>query len=346
MTVLSADLDQLPVVRAARALAGELAADAERLERDGVTRATMSRMAEAGMLAVYGPPELGGTTGPAARRVSELLAGSSPDAWFVWYQHGPVVKMLSRSNNQPLQDRYLADLCAGRAQGGVAFSHLRTATPSVTAQRVDGGWRLTGWQPWSTGWGMTDLVLVGAVAGDQVVFGLLPADAAGMASDGELALSSMGGTSTHSLRFDGALLPDDARVLVTDFAEWAAGDLAMNTNVQPSTFGVALAALDLLEEWAPLVVDVLRPQVLSVRERAYRLIDEVAPGDGQEQRLALRAQALLLAMQSCTALLTARGGQGIGLADPAQRLLRAAAFQIVHSQAAHIRTATLAALSG
>jgi hypothetical protein len=32
------------------------------------------------------------------------------------------------------------------------------------------------------------------------------------------------------------------------------------------------------------------------------------------------------------------------LGEPAQRLLRAAAFQVVHSQAAHVRAATLAAL--
>ena len=35
---------------------------------------------------------------------------------------------------------------------------------------------------------------------------------------------------------------------------------------------------------------------------------------------------------------------GMDLAEPAQRLLRAAAFQVVHSQAAHVREATLAAL--
>ena len=69
--------------------------------------------------------------------------------------------------------------------------------------------------------------------------------------------------------------------------------------------------------------------------------------DGAQQlqeRLALRASALLLAVECSTALLTARGGQGMDLAEPAQRLLRAAAFQVVHSQAAHVRAATLAAL--
>jgi hypothetical protein len=119
----------------------------------------------------------------------------------------------------------------------------------------------------------------------------------------------------------------------------------MNTNVQPSTFGVALAALALLDDRAPQVAASLRSRLLDVRAQAYRLLDEVPPPEQLEERLALRARALVLQLECCTALLTARGGQGMGLADPAQRLLRAAAFQVVHSQAPHVREATLAALS-
>jgi hypothetical protein len=114
--------------------------------------------------------------------------------------------------------------------------------------------------------------------------------------------------------------------------------------VHPSTFGVALAALDLLQPRAPEVAAVLRARVLEVRTRAYRLLDEVDGSEALDERLALRAQALLLGVECCTALLTARGGRGMDLAEPAQRLLRAAAFQVVHSQAAHVRTATLCEL--
>jgi len=140
-------------------------------------------------------------------------------------------------------------------------------------------------------------------------------------------------------------VPDEQVAVVRDRAEFAAYDTALNANVQPSTYGIALAALDLLVERAPETAEQLRARVLASREHAYRLLDEV-PGDEQiEERLAVRASALLLAMECCTALLAARGGQGMGLADPAQRLLRAAAFQLVHSQAAHVRAATLDALT-
>ena len=344
---MSPDLDSSPVVVAATELARELAADAAQLEREGVDRALLDRMAAAGLLAVAGTPSLGGAWPAEQRRVSEVLAGSSPDAWFVWFQHGPVVKMLKASTNADLVAKHLPALCAGRELGGVAYSHLRTPSPSVFATRVDGGWSLSGFQPWCTGWGLTDVVLVGALVEntDEVLFGLVPAvDRPQMTSAGELKLAAMAGTSTHALRLAELVLPDADVVLLTDRGPWAQADSAANCNVQPSTFGIALAALELLAVREPDTAMQLRPRVLELRARAYRLIDEVEPGQQLDRRLNLRAESLLVAIECCTALLAARGGQGMDLAEPAQRLLRAAAFQLVHSQAAHVRAATLEAL--
>lgn len=344
---LDADPASGPVVAAAAQAAKELAADAARLERDGVDRVVLDRLAADGLLAVAGPPELGGAWPAEQRRVAELLSGASPDVWFVWFQHGPVVKMLKASENTDLVARHLADLCAGRSLGGVAWSHLRTATPSLLATRVDGGWSLSGFQPWCTGWGMTDVVLVGALveATDEVVFGLVPGgERPAMRSAGELGLAAMAGTSTHALTLDDLLLPDTDVVLLTERGPWAEADSRLNANVQPSTFGIALAALDLLEAREPSTAGALRERVLSLRAKAYSLLDEVDPAEQVEERLAVRASALLLGVECCTALLAARGGQGMDLREPAQRLLRAAAFQLVHSQAPHVRAATLDAL--
>jgi alkylation response protein AidB-like acyl-CoA dehydrogenase len=329
------------------ALLAQLTADARRLERDGVTRHDVHRMADAGLLAVYGPPELGGRSAGEQREVAEVLAGASPDAWFVWYQHGPVVRYLAASGNEALASRHLPGLCSGELLGGVAFSNLRSAHPTVFATRTGGGWTLDGPQPWCTGWGMHDLLLVGGIdeAAHEIVFGVVPADRPGLASRGQLELAAMGGTSTHAVQFEGLLLRDEDVVLRKDRASWAAGDATVNRNVQPSTFGIALAALDLLEPAAPETATAVRARVTDVRTRAYALLDEADPGEAGSERLALRASALLLGLEACTALLASRGGRGMGLDDPAQRLLRAAAFQLVHSQAAHIRTATLAALA-
>ncbi len=337
----------MTVVEAARTEAALLADRAEELERDGVTRADLDGVAAAGLMGVHGPVELGGASPAEQREVAEVLAGASPDAWFVWFQHGPVVRALSGTENAGLRDRYLAGLCAGDLRGGVSFSHLRTPRPSVFATRTDAGWSFTGSQPWCTGWPFSDVVLAGALCQEtqEVVLGIVPTgDRPALHSTGELGLAVMGGSATHALAYDGLLLPDDDVVAVVPHAPWAARDSALNTNVQPSTFGIALAALDLLEAREPATARVLRERLLPVREQAYRLLDDVDPADRHEERLALRARALRLGMDCATAAVTARGGQAFGLADPAQRLLRAASFQLVHSQAGHIRSATLAEL--
>lgn len=335
-----------PAVAAARDCAAALAATAGALERNGVTRPVLDDLAARGLLGVYGPAELGGVPEPAQREVAELLAGASPDAWLVWFQHGPVVRMLAGSENAPMKERYLAALCRGELLGGVSYSHLRTPAPSVFAERVEGGWTFSGVQPWCTGWGLVDVLLAGALARDrdEVVFAVVPADRTGVASDGALQLAAMGGSHTHRLRYDNFLVRDEEVLACVPRSPWATRDNANNTNVQPSTPGIALAALDLLQDDAPAVAGPLRQRVLVARAEAYRLLDVVPYDERLDERLAVRARLLLLAVEATTALLTARGGRGMDLGDPAQRLLRAAAFQLVHSSARHVKAAVLAGL--
>ena len=322
-------------------LLGWVQDNATHWDREPVTRADTDRLAAAGLYALTGPPELGGVPPAEHRATAELLAGASPDLWFVWFQHGPVVRMVAPVEHLRAQ---LADLCSGRTQAGVAFSHLRGGNPTVTATRDGDGWSLTGRQPWGTGFGIADVFLVGAHVpeSDEVLLGLVPADE--VSSAGELDLMTMRGTSTHALRLDGARLADDQVVVRKTYDEWTAADRISNSNVQPSTFGLAAAALDLLAPVDPETELALRARVDAVRAEAYALIDAEAPEVGVERRLELRAQALLLAMSCATAAVASRGGRAVSLADPAQRLLRAAAFQVVHAQAPHVRAATLAAI--
>ena len=345
--ITSAALAPGTLLSRARALRPDLAADAVRLERAGVTRADTGRLAQAGLYGLYAPEELGGATAAEQREVAELLAGASPELWFVWFQHGPVLKAVASTPNAAVRDRHLGALASGAVQAGVSFSHLRTPRPSLFARRDGDSYVVSGVQPWCTGWGLHDLLLVGAVVPetDEVVFAIVASgDRPALRSSGLLNLAVMGGTATHGLVYDGLRLEAHDVLKVQPYEEFFSADASANTNVQPSTFGIALAALDLLEVRSPETAQVLRSRVLAVRQRAYALIDEAPFGVGDDERLEMRAQALLLGMETATALLAATGGQGMDLGDPAQRLLRAAAFQVVHSQAAGSRAATLASL--
>ncbi|MEO5680815.1 MAG: acyl-CoA dehydrogenase family protein [Acidimicrobiales bacterium] len=334
-----------PLVTAAESLVGDLAASAGRVEAEGVERATLDRLAEAGLYGIQGPEWAGGSDAPGAtyRRVAELLAGADANTWLVWFQHGPVVRMVAASENTELQ-RLLPDLCAGRARAGVAFSHLRSSSPSITAKDDGDGWRLTGRQPWCTGWGLIDHVLVGAVTDDdQVMLALVPAVAGeAMRPTDELRLSAMNGTHTVALEVDGLeVQPADVAVLAPR-ADWIAGDAMRATNVQPSAVGIALAALGVLADRAPEPAAALGAELEELRSRAYELSDIPPTADDVEERLRLTAQLLRLGVEITSTLVVSLGGSAMATSQPAQRWAREATFHLVFAQTADLRRAALA----
>ena len=338
------------LIARAREAATRLAPLAAETERDGVERATLDCLAEAGLYGVVGPESITGSQpAPAVyREVAEVLAGADGNTWFVWLQHHAAVKMLAGSANADLARRWLPSLCAGTTQAGVAYSHLRSSEVVVSATRVEGGWRLSGTAPWCTGWGLLDVVLVGAVTEDDgVVFAVVAmTEGAGMAPGPPLDLAAMGGTRTVTLHLDGYVVADADVVQRTPRANWAATDAAAGANVQPSTFGLAGAALVELAGRDETTAKSLSARLQDVRRRAYGLMDDVPAGEALEERLALRAEALLLAVEATSALVTSVGGRAMTGSNPAQRWAREALFHLVFAQTRPARVTTLARIAG
>lgn len=339
-----------PLIARAEEAAALLAPGAARTEREGVDRAALDSLAGAGLHGVAGPESITGSApSPAVyREVGELLAGADGNTWFVWVQHHAVVKMLASSANEALARRWLPSLCAGTVQAGVAFSHLRSSEPAITATRVDGGWRLSGTAPWCTGWGLLDLVLIGALTpADEVIFVLVAMrEGGGMAAGPALDLAAMGGTSTVVLHLDRYVADDADVVVTTPRTVWAEADAAAGANVQPSTFGIARAALAELARTDEATAGSLSARLTDVRRRAYTLMDDVPGGEALGERLALRAEALLLGMEATSALVAGVGGRAMTGDHPAQRWAREALFHLVFAQTKPARVATLGRLAG
>jgi hypothetical protein len=140
-------------------------------------------------------------------------------------------------------------------------------------------------------------------------------------------------------------------------SEWAAGDAVATVNAPPAAFGLAESCLRLLMTHAghgvrrrePAAVEAagaLAQRVGAVRTRAYALLDDAAPEDALDERLALRARALRLAVECATALVTAGAGGAMLPASPAQRKAREALFLLVQAQTAAIRSETLRTFAG
>lgn len=343
------DVATHPAVLATKALGPDLRKDADRVEQQGVTRERLDLLASLGLYAVLGPSSMGGVPVPVYRRVAELLAGADGQTWFVWFQHNPVCRMLAASTNLALRDHWLAEMCAGRLHAGVAFSHLRRPGRVVRAERTPGGWRLTGVIPWCTGFGLIDLVLVGAVTveePEQVIFGLVPlSDGPGMTATPMPDLAAMDATSTVELGLDRFDLSDERVVQIAPRHKWAAADKSTNANVQPSTFGIAEAALAGLAQQDVGLADALAGPIAAFRQRSYNLADTVAPGERDAERRIIRSEALLRTLDVTSAYVATCGGSGLQSTAEAQRLARHALFHLVFAQDPLVRATTTAALA-
>ena len=331
-----------------------LVPEAERVDVEGVERATVDAIAAAGLLGLAGPRGYGGKQAPAPvlREVTEVLAGACGATWFVCTQHASPLHTLSASENVALKDRHLRDLCTGGALAGVALAHLRRPGASaVSATRTPGGWRFDGSVGWATSWGLADLLLLaGRSAQGEVVLALLPARAqAGLTASPPMRLAVMQGTCTVALAVDGLHVPDADVAEVARAADWLEADRVRTANVTPAVFGLLDTVLRLLgaaaerrgDRTAATLADRLGEEAADVRRAAYALLDHVPAAEQVEDRLALRAASLELAVRATTALVVATGGGALSLSAPAQRLAREALFHLVQAQTPAVRAATL-----
>ncbi|MER7341647.1 acyl-CoA dehydrogenase family protein [Streptomyces sp. NPDC000075] len=334
--------------------------EAERTEAEGVPPAHLDALGSCGAYGLIGyEPGVGSglTARQVVREVHEVLAAVDPSTWFVWTQHVPLAKALVQAAGPAgaaLRGSWLPGLVRGERRPTAGYAFLRRPRPPVTAERVRGGWRLTGTMPWVTGWGVADSLYAGAVTGsDEAVLALVecaPGGAAqglGTAADGA-PLWAMRGTHTASVELRGVLVPD-ARVLgVVPRADWIRAYDLENADAQPAVFGQLRATADFLLRSAPYEELGLRlaEKTARMRAEAYALRDGLPAGEGVRDRLRLRAAVLDLAVRAAAACVTVSGGRAIQYGHTAGRLSREAQFHLVQAQTTPLRTETARLLLG
>jgi alkylation response protein AidB-like acyl-CoA dehydrogenase len=304
-----------------------------------VPRAHLRLLADAGLY------DLLGMAPAAAREVHETLAGACGVTSFVWEQHHSPVRMLAGARGAA--DPTLARLRSGELLAGIAFAYLRRPDPPAMLARTapGGGLVVDGEAPWVTSWGLADVFAVAARLGGDVVFFLLDGASppAGVQASAPLALAAMNASATVRLRFENVAVADDDVISVQSYAGWRAGDRLTSARPRPPVFGVARTCCRLLGDAS------FQAELDACRSQAYALLDEERDDANiDDEHLAamtgVRAWSCELAVRAATALVVAGGGRSILRSDPAQRLLREAAFFTIQAQTAELRTATLSRL--
>ncbi|MGW4291283.1 acyl-CoA dehydrogenase family protein [Streptomyces sp. NPDC004673] len=336
-----------PLVSRARRLASELLVpEAERVDQEGVPASHIEAVRRSGLLGLTAPVAYGGSAAPPAvvREVAEILAGACGSTWFVQSQHHTPVQVLARGE-PAARERLLGPLARGELLSGVAYAQLRAHPKAPVRARHDGsGWRFDGRVPWCTGWGLNDvLLLAGLTDDDEAVFVFVAArEQPGLRPSASLRLAALTAARTVSLELDGLRVPDDSLALRIPYAEWAPTDRAKTLTTNPAVFGIASAALSLLDDDT---ASPLRTRLADIRTRAYALADHPSPLDRVDERLAVRAEAYAALNTATTAAVLAGGGRAMSLTSRAQRLAREGMFLLIQGQTAETRRAHLRALS-
>jgi len=242
---------------------------------------------------------------------------------------------------------------AGRALLGAGISDVRRYPEKyVSAERIAGGWRLSGVLSWVSGWGLHAALTVAAVdpTTRTVVTALVPVD--DRLESTPIALSAVTGSRTERVRLTDVVVPDEHVIATDSIDQWRRADVDVASDARPHHFGLARTVLDELAASAdPLAVEVAAawgPRVALIRSRAYDLADAALEVGGapyrREERLALKVESTEALGTLTRALVIARSGHGLAADDTAQLYARSALFVAVQGQNADVRRAQLAHL--
>lgn len=336
-----------------------------------ITRDHLAPLADAGLMALAGPPD--DDTPPCSahdgRAIAAALAGGCAPTFFVWAQHQALTSTIASGTNGAIKERYLHDLCAGTVVGGAAFAHLRrTDRDAVTATPDGDGWVLHGFAPWATSWGIASVFTIGTVTPDGgLVWVLIDGSEQAGLSVHPFRLPVLNATGTVALALDGLRVPADAVISTSTVAEWRANDRAKSAYGQTGIMGIAARAISLLRATSRSAGDSLERETADVldaeldalwRADAVFVDDyltartntaanpddppfkELTP-DWYEAATAHRAACLHHGQRATMAFLAASGGGGMSLSHTAQRLCREANFFVIQAQTPEGRTATL-----
>jgi alkylation response protein AidB-like acyl-CoA dehydrogenase len=233
--------------------AGELAPHAARAEADhAFPRSTFAHLGELGLLGMpydeaYGGAGLGYEV---YLQALEELAGAWASVAIGVSVHVMSCYPLATFGTDEQRSRWLPDMVGGSLLGGYCLSEADAGSDPAAmrcrAEKVDGGFRLTGSKAWVTHGGEADFYTVFARTSDHRSRGiscfLVPADTDGLSAGHPESKMGLTGSTTATIELDGAFVSEDR--LIGD--EGQGLQIALSA-LDSGRLGIAAAAVGLAQ---------------------------------------------------------------------------------------------------
>jgi alkylation response protein AidB-like acyl-CoA dehydrogenase len=316
---------------AARFLADAAAVDAA----ETIPGEHLRGLAGAGLYGIFAPPEVGGLGLDFADvcLAVEELAGACLASTFVWAQHfGLLGAVLDPATPAALREALAPGVIRGEVRGGVALAGRLPGPPRLMARPVAGGWLLDGDAPWVSGWGIVGVLLVVARGPDDTAVTLLveAREQPGLTAQRQ-RLAAANASATVRLSFAGLFVTEDRFIGQQPYDPVQAQSEGLRLNGS-FALGVAGRCCALIGSSA------LDDELTSCRAELDAADNAAMP--------AARARASEFAVRAAHVLAVRRGSTSALAGDPADRLLREAAFLLVFGSRPAIKEALLDRLGG
>jgi alkylation response protein AidB-like acyl-CoA dehydrogenase len=273
-------------------------------------------------LAAQGFYNIGSLDRPTLGALVETFAGACLATAFVWIQHRGSLQHLPQ-----VRPSWLSDLATGRKRGGIARAGARPG--GLEIRTVDGGYVLDGRVPWVTGWGLVDVLQVGAFdpADGQVRFLLMDVVDAPSLSAERLELSAANASRTTTLTFSEHFVGADRFTHALPLQEWQRGEAPGSALNGFLALGVASRCVSLLAA---------SPAAPALSAEVDRCRADLLAADAASTPAA-RAAASELAARAAGTLAVHSGSRSVLRGGHPERLVREAAFLLVFGTRPAIR---------
>lgn len=249
---------QLALRQGAAAVAAAFADRAAANDRAGRFPAeNFDDLRAADLLGLTVPEDLGGRgqSFVGFQLVAEQVARGDASTCLCYSMHCAGVAMAMAGDDEAQHRRYASLAVEGGKLFTIAFTEPGSGShflaPQSVAERVDGGYRLSGRKAFATSAGAADVVVVNAVVPETAddrftIFALEPAAMPGVEVEAPWDAMGMRSNDSRSVTLDGVFVPESARV----GAEGAGAEIALRPSFVPlglatASVGIAQAALEM-----------------------------------------------------------------------------------------------------